>query len=43
MYKRQDENTLQREAISWYEAASMAFARGNYLDVDQDSVAHTTK
>ena len=38
-----DENTLQREAISWYEAASLAFARGNYLDVDQDSVAHTTK
>jgi membrane-anchored protein YejM (alkaline phosphatase superfamily) len=31
-----DEATLQREAIAWYEAASLAFARGRYLDEDKD-------
>lgn len=31
-----DEQILQREAIAWYEAASLAFGRGRYLDEDQD-------
>jgi phosphoglycerol transferase MdoB-like AlkP superfamily enzyme len=31
-----DESALQREAIAWYEAASLAFGRGRYLDEDQD-------
>ncbi len=30
-----DEQTLLREAIAWYEAASLAFARGRYDDEDQ--------
>lgn len=32
-----DENTLQREAIAWYEAASLAFVRGRLLDEDADN------
>ncbi len=32
-----DENTLQREAIAWYEAASLAFGRGRLLDEDADN------
>lgn len=39
----QDEKSLEREAISWYEAASLAFGRGNYLDEDEDSVAARKK
>ncbi len=31
-----DDATLQREAIAWYEAASLAFGRGRYLDEDED-------
>ena len=29
-----DEKTLQREAVAWYEAASLAFGRERYLDED---------
>jgi len=38
-----DEATLRREAISWYEAASLAFARGRYLDEDGDASARPRK
>lgn len=38
-----DEKTLEREAISWYQAASLAFGRGNYLDEDKDAVAARKK
>ena len=31
-----DEKTLEREAIAWYEAASLAFGRGKYLEEDED-------
>jgi phosphoglycerol transferase MdoB-like AlkP superfamily enzyme len=31
------EPALQREAIAWYEAASLAFGRGRYLAVDSDA------
>jgi phosphoglycerol transferase MdoB-like AlkP superfamily enzyme len=32
------DQALQREAIAWYEAASLAFGRGSYLDEDSDAV-----
>ncbi|MBI4739963.1 MAG: LTA synthase family protein [Betaproteobacteria bacterium] len=32
-----DEKTLRREAIAWYEAASLAFGRGRLLDEDADN------
>jgi phosphoglycerol transferase MdoB-like AlkP superfamily enzyme len=38
-----DDETLQREAVSWYEAASLAFGRGNYLDEDLDAAAERKK
>ena len=33
------EATLQREAIAWYEAASLAFGRDRYIDEDADATA----
>lgn len=38
-----DDKTLQREAIAWYESASLAFARGNYLDEDEAAVQSRKK
>jgi phosphoglycerol transferase MdoB-like AlkP superfamily enzyme len=38
-----DNKTLQREAISWYEAASLAFGRASYLDEDVDATATRKK
>lgn len=38
-----DEPTLRREAIAWYEAASLAFSRGQYLDEDQDDKTRSPK
>ena len=31
-----DDKALRREAIAWYETASLAFHRHRYLDVDED-------
>lgn len=38
-----DEKTLEREAIAWYEAASLAFGRGKYLEEDEDIEATVKK
>ena len=39
--KRQnlDAKTLEREAIAWYEAASLAFARERYRDEDREATS----
>lgn len=37
------EAQLQREAIAWYEAASLAFGRGRYLDEEHDDAAQSQK
>ena len=38
-----DEQTLEREAIAWYEAASLAFGREGLLDEDSDATAARKK
>lgn len=38
-----DETTLQREAIAWYETASLAFGRGKLLDEDADDQHRTVQ